>query len=64
MGSPAPRLDILAPLSGWLVALDTVPDPVFAGKMVGDGISLDPTSCSLLAPVSGTSAIFIPHTMR
>jgi phosphocarrier protein FPr/phosphocarrier protein len=53
MGSPAPRLDILAPLSGWLVALDTVPDPVFAGKMVGDGISLDPTSCSLLAPVSG-----------
>ena len=53
MGTPSPRLDILAPLSGWLVALDTVPDPVFAGKMVGDGISIDPTSCSLLAPVSG-----------
>ncbi|WP_374424632.1 phosphoenolpyruvate--protein phosphotransferase [Chromobacterium sp.] len=54
MSTPLPRLQILAPLSGWLVALDTVPDPVFAGKMVGDGISLDPTSCSLLAPVSGT----------
>ncbi|UGA39085.1 glucose PTS transporter subunit IIA [Chromobacterium haemolyticum] len=53
MSTPLPRLKILAPLSGWLVALDTVPDPVFAGKMVGDGISLDPTSCSLLAPVSG-----------
>jgi phosphocarrier protein FPr/phosphocarrier protein len=33
--------------------LDSVPDPVFAGKMVGDGISLDPTSGSLLAPVGG-----------
>ena len=53
MGTTAPRLDVLAPLSGWLVPLDSVPDPVFAGKMVGDGISLDPTSGSLLAPVSG-----------
>ncbi|WP_199153612.1 phosphoenolpyruvate--protein phosphotransferase [Chromobacterium sp. ASV23] len=53
MGTSAPRLDILAPLSGWLVPLDSVPDPVFAGKMVGDGISLDPTSGSLLAPVGG-----------
>ncbi|MBT2869388.1 phosphoenolpyruvate--protein phosphotransferase [Chromobacterium violaceum] len=53
MGTIAPRLDVLAPLSGWLVPLDSVPDPVFAGKMVGDGISLDPTSGSLLAPVSG-----------
>lgn len=53
MGTSAPRLDILAPLSGWLVPLDSVPDPVFAGKMVGDGVSLDPTSGSLLAPVSG-----------
>ncbi|UTH75083.1 phosphoenolpyruvate--protein phosphotransferase [Chromobacterium sp. IIBBL 290-4] len=33
--------------------MDSVPDPVFAGKMVGDGVSLDPTSGSLLAPVSG-----------
>ncbi|WP_047237713.1 phosphoenolpyruvate--protein phosphotransferase [Chromobacterium subtsugae] len=53
MGTTAPRLDVLAPLSGWLVPLDSVPDPVFAGKMVGDGISLDPTSGSLLAPVAG-----------
>ncbi|OHX20150.1 phosphoenolpyruvate--protein phosphotransferase [Chromobacterium sphagni] len=53
MGTTAPRLDVLAPLSGWLVPLDSVPDPVFAGKMVGDGVSLDPTSGSLLAPVAG-----------
>ncbi|OWY39133.1 phosphoenolpyruvate--protein phosphotransferase [Xenophilus sp. AP218F] len=54
MGTTAPRLDILAPLSGWLVSLESVPDPVFAGKMVGDGISLDPTTNTLLAPVAGT----------
>ena len=48
-----PRLDILAPLSGVLVPLSSVPDPVFARKLVGDGVSLDPTSAELLAPVSG-----------
>ena len=47
------RLDILAPLSGVLVPLASVPDPVFAQKLVGDGISLDPTSAELLAPVTG-----------
>lgn len=47
------RLDIIAPLSGVLVPLSSVPDPVFAEKMVGDGISLDPTSAELLAPVTG-----------
>ncbi|AWK88458.1 phosphoenolpyruvate--protein phosphotransferase [Azospirillum thermophilum] len=45
--------EITAPLSGILVPLETVPDPVFANKMVGDGVSLDPTSDNLLAPVDG-----------
>jgi multiphosphoryl transfer protein len=47
------RLELVAPLSGVLVPIDTVPDPVFAQKMVGDGISLDPTSNELLAPAAG-----------
>ena len=47
-------LKIVAPLGGILVPLDQVPDPVFAQKMVGDGISLDPISNELLAPVAGT----------
>lgn len=54
---PAPvtlRLELLAPLSGVMVPLADVPDPVFARKLVGDGISIDPTSCELLAPVAGT----------
>ncbi|BAN27034.1 phosphoenolpyruvate-protein phosphotransferase (plasmid) [Caballeronia insecticola] len=44
----------MAPLSGVMVQLETVPDPVFAQKMVGDGVSIDPTSDELLAPFSGT----------
>jgi len=54
MSSSLTRLEIIAPLSGILVPLDSVPDPVFAQKMVGDGVSLDPTSGELLSPVAGT----------
>lgn len=42
-----------APLSGYLVPLEQVPDPVFAQKMVGDGISIDPTDRILYAPCDG-----------
>ncbi|MGM9992770.1 MAG: phosphoenolpyruvate--protein phosphotransferase [Candidatus Bruticola sp.] len=44
---------LYAPLSGRTIELDRVPDPVFAGKMVGDGVAIDPTSEILLAPCSG-----------
>ncbi|UBF27376.1 PTS glucose transporter subunit IIA [Kovacikia minuta CCNUW1] len=42
-----------APLSGHLVPIEQVPDPVFAQKMVGDGISIDPISQTLVAPCDG-----------
>ena len=54
MSSSTNKLGILAPLSGLIVPLESVPDPVFAQRMVGDGVSLDPTSGEVLAPVSGT----------
>lgn len=44
---------LIAPLSGYLMPIEQVPDPVFAEKMVGDGISIDPLSQSLLAPCDG-----------
>ena len=43
----------MAPLSGVMVPLETVPDPVFAQRLVGDGVSIDPTSDELLAPCGG-----------
>ena len=47
-------LTLVAPLSGYLLPIEEVPDPVFAGKMVGDGISIDPVSQSLVAPCEGS----------
>lgn len=46
-------LAFFAPLSGVLLPLESVPDPVFSGKMVGDGVAIEPTSEKLLAPCDG-----------
>jgi phosphocarrier protein FPr len=43
----------MAPLSGIIVPIGEVPDAVFAQKMVGDGVSIDPVTASLLAPCDG-----------
>src|ERR1700731_3665123 len=46
-------LRILAPFDGWCGPLDEVPDPVFAGRMLGDGLAIDPTVGVLVAPCAG-----------
>lgn len=45
--------NFVSPLSGILVPIDSIPDPVFAGKMVGDGVGIDPTDNMLRAPIDG-----------
>lgn len=45
---------IIAPLSGLIISLDSVPDPVFAQKMVGDGMAIDPSDQILRSPIDGT----------
>ncbi len=47
------RLILLSPLSGWSTPLDEIPDPVFAGRMLGDGLAVDPTGVTLHAPCNG-----------
>jgi len=47
-------LILLSPLSGWSAPLEEVPDPVFAGRMLGDGLAIDPTGPTLNAPCDGT----------
>jgi len=47
-------ITIFAPIAGMVIPLEQVPDPVFAEKMVGDGISIDPTENILKAPFDGT----------
>jgi phosphoenolpyruvate-protein phosphotransferase len=44
---------IAAPLAGWVTSLSDVPDPVFAEKMLGDGVAIDPTGDTLVAPCNG-----------
>lgn len=43
-----------APFAGWLSAIDEVDDPVFATRMLGDGLAIDPTEGLLRAPAAGT----------
>ncbi|NKE11047.1 PTS sugar transporter subunit IIA, partial [Kocuria subflava] len=49
----ATRIDFIAPLTGVLVPIEEVPDPVFAQKMMGEGFSIDPLAGQLVAPVAG-----------
>lgn len=51
---PQRPLVLLSPLSGWSTPLDEIPDAVFAGRMLGDGLAIDPTGATLHAPCDGT----------
>jgi len=53
-------LAIASPLGGWVTALDQVPDPVFSGRMLGDGVAIDPTEGRLVAPGAGVIATLNP----
>ena len=44
---------LLAPLAGWSTPLDEAPDEVFAARMLGDGVAIDPTAATLYAPCDG-----------
>jgi phosphoenolpyruvate-protein phosphotransferase len=44
---------LAAPVSGRLVELTEVPDPVFAAKVLGDGFAIDPADDRLVAPFDG-----------
>ncbi|MGN6589846.1 MAG: phosphoenolpyruvate--protein phosphotransferase [Sphingomicrobium sp.] len=46
-------IEIGSPLTGWVTALDEVPDPVFAERMLGDGLAVDPVEGRLIAPGNG-----------
>ncbi|MFQ3176499.1 MAG: PTS system glucose-specific IIA component [Psychromonas sp.] len=47
-------INLIAPISGEIVAIEEVPDVVFAEKIVGDGIAIRPTGNKMVAPCDGT----------
>jgi PTS system N-acetylglucosamine-specific IIA component len=54
---------VTSPVSGRVVGLAEVPDPVFAGAMVGPGVAVDPVREPLeaVAPVDGDVVSLHPH---
>lgn len=54
---------VLAPVDGTLVPLGDVPDPVFAGQIVGAGVAIDPVRApgTVVAPADGRLLKLHPH---
>lgn len=54
---------VTSPLAGRAIGLDSVPDPVFSGAMVGPGTAIDPLRepSEVAAPVSGVIVSLHPH---
>ncbi len=44
---------IHSPLTGKICTLDSVMDPAFSNRMIGDGLAIIPESPEVIAPVSG-----------
>lgn len=54
------KIHVLAPLDGTVVDLEAVPDEVFAQKLAGDGVALDPSGNIAVAPIAGTLVKLFP----
>ena len=56
-------LQVLAPVPGRVIPMGDVPDPVFAGSLVGPGAAVDPSRSQqrVIAPVAGRIAKLHPH---
>ena len=51
-----------SPMQGRLVALDQVPDPVFAGKIMGEGFAIEPQTGDVIAPFNATVTSLMEDT--
>lgn len=51
---------VTAPLSGKVISITEVPDPVFSGKMMGDGAAILPEDGKIYAPIDGTLTTIAP----
>lgn len=45
---------VYAPMTGRVIPLKEVPDPVFSDKILGDGIAIIPSDGKIYSPVTGT----------
>lgn len=50
---PEKNIEIVAPIAGSFIAIEDIPDPVFAQKMMGEGFGIRPSNGLVVAPVDG-----------
>jgi sugar PTS system EIIA component len=53
-------VEIHSPLDGEAIPLEEVPDPVFAQKMMGDGLAIIPKNGKVVSPVNGKVVQIFP----
>lgn len=49
-----PEVPIVSPVTGTVIDLADVPDPVFSSKAVGDGLGVEPDDGAIVSPVDAT----------
>ena len=54
------EISIAAPVTGNLIKLEKVNDPVFAKKMMGDGFAIEPDDGNIVSPVDGVVSMVFP----
>ncbi|WP_270353786.1 beta-glucoside-specific PTS transporter subunit IIABC [Microbacterium testaceum] len=58
--TPAAVGEIVAPMTGEVIAIEKVDDPVFSGGILGPGVAIRPTDGEVRAPISGTVSSLLP----
>ncbi|MES2291454.1 MAG: phosphoenolpyruvate--protein phosphotransferase [Pseudomonadota bacterium] len=53
-------IELYAPIAGWVMPLDAVPDPVFAEQMMGQGLAIDPLDEIVRAPCDAVVVAVAP----
>ncbi len=60
---PREDINIYAPVTGEVILLEKVSDPVFAQKMMGDGYAVIPTDSEIVAPIAGKITLIQGHAV-
>ena len=61
VSAPTSVKDILAPVSGTVLALGDVADPVFSSGALGSGAGVQPSEGTILAPIDGEIVTVMAH---
>lgn len=57
----AKGVEVVSPVQGEAVALETVNDPVFSQKMMGEGVAIKPAASLFVSPIEG-EIVVLAHT--